>query len=147
MYVQYMPTLNIVKHFKKNAYYHVYNRGAGKQDIFFDNKDYWTFHRICRNLAKKHKVKITAFSLLENHYHLMCFQSDEKKITSFMRTAMTKYVIYINKKYNRSGRLFETIYKAIYMEDEDQLRRTTEYILKNPINAGYLNWPHVGTKI
>jgi putative transposase len=162
------------KNLVPNEYYHLYNRGNGKQEIFLDEEDYDRFIKllyIC-NSKKEFKFKysiikskINAFDfergetlvsilgwvLMPNHFHiiLICHRSDlctEKynPITEFMRKVSTAYVMYFNKKYARSGSLFEGKFKSRYIGEENYFNYIFSYVHLNPIKLIQSDWKERG---
>jgi len=143
-----MPRLHTLRNYQPKMSYHVFNRGANHQNIFLDKKDYWVFRKYARELMEKSSdLKIKTFSLLPNHLHFRLYQETIDAITKFMKSLCIRYVLYLNKKYGRTGRLFESQFKAIPALTEADIERIDTYILQNPINKGYLSWEHVGRKI
>ncbi len=148
-----MPAKNIVKEFAPDSYYHIYNRGVARQKIFLDDQDYKTFlsylklyltfpnlqgptlkvapSRILKNFYEE--IKLLAYCLLANHFHLFVFQKDMNGITNFMRSLITKYSIYFNKKYKRVGPVFQGNYKAVMVKTENQFIYLSKYIHRNPL--------------
>jgi len=80
------------------------------------------------------EIKLLAFCLMPNHFHLFVKQESEHGIDHFMRSLSTKYVRYFNSKYKRIGPLFQGIYKAVRVETEYQFVYLSKYIHKNPID-------------
>lgn len=140
-----MPKINIVKNYQPKSFYHVYNRGINKQETFFDEQDYYYF-RFCaqKKLQKDSGLKMHAYALIPNHFHYVFYQENATNITRFMRSTIIQYVMYFNKKYNRSGPLFDPNFRAVRIRSLKQLKEIIEYVLSNPENAGLKNWPHVG---
>ncbi|MCK5591915.1 MAG: transposase [Candidatus Pacebacteria bacterium] len=136
-------------------YYHVYNRGVDKREIFQDEKDYLKFLRNLKDfnnksyyeqriqeleskkergsfLFRKDKtVSIVAYSLLPNHYHLILKQLKDNGISNFMHKVGTSFTNFFNKKYNRSGRLFQGPYKTIHVNDNNYLLWLSGYVNGN----------------
>lgn len=152
-----MPSRNIVKEFTAEAYYHVYNRGIEKRDIFQDDTDYIVFLGLLKKYligdmsAKasknrhKHKtfgeqLQLLSYCLMPNHYHLLFYQSQDKAITDFTRRVMTGYVMYFNAKYKRVGPLFQGNYKASQINADAYLQHISRYIHLNPDD--FENWPY-----
>lgn len=77
-------------------------------------------------------VEIISFCLMPNHYHLILKQSVENGITNFMHRIGTAYTGYFNIRQNRSGRLFETTFKAVMLNTDEQLLYLTRYQHLNP---------------
>ena len=148
-----MPSKNTVKFYDADAFYHVYNRGVDKRQIFLDDQDYTVFtHLLKRYLGTDPEkdssgreygrltddLSLVTFCLMPNHFHLMFFQYDPEAITKLMRAVATSYVRYFNKKYNRVGSLFQGIYKGSLIDNDAYLQHITRYIHLNP--AKYLKW-------
>jgi len=151
-----MPARNIVKSYIENGYYHIYNRGVEKRDIFLDEQDCKVFlHylklylspieelrelnlpglRILRfiRLNLSQEVNLLAFSLMPNHIHLQIKQTTKDGIVKFMRRLSTSYVMYFNRKYQRVGALFQNTYKAVLIESDPHLLHLSRYVHLNPI--------------
>lgn len=152
-----MPSRNTVKDFQINSFYHLYNRGVDKRRIYEDAQDYQTFlyylkiyltpsdslHQelplLRKNLAKNNlaeEVSLISFCLMPNHFHLLLHQKTQNGITRLMRQLTTAYSMYFNKRYDRVGPLFQGIYKAINVPEEDSLLQLSRYIHLNPIERG-----------
>lgn len=146
-----MPAKNILKEFVPNSYYHIYNRGVAKQDIFLDENDYKTFlgylklylivadkndkTRPSRKLKNYfQKLILLAYCLMPNHFHLFVFQRDLEIMTEFMRSLGTKYSMYFNKRYKRVGPVFQSRYKAVMVKSESQFIYLSKYIHRNPLD-------------
>lgn len=141
-----MPARNVNKPNVPDAYYHVYFRGVGKQAIFIDDTDYYFFLSLFeRHLSLDEKgssfgcyphlrgaVELLSFCLMPNHVHLLLYQVETDAMSQLMRSILTSYSRYFNKKYKRSGPLFETRYKASMIGDDTYLLHITRYIHMNP---------------
>ncbi|HEY5601122.1 MAG TPA: transposase [Patescibacteria group bacterium] len=134
-----MPAKNSVKIYLENSYYHIYNRGAGKRKIFFDEEDYKVFvHYLKKYLDKNSpysffdKIRLLAYCLMPNHFHFLIYQSDKKGIVKLMRSLSISYAMYFNKKYKNSGTIFQGIYKAVLIDSDEQLIHLSRYIHLNP---------------
>lgn len=78
------------------------------------------------------QIKLLAYCLMPNHFHFLIKQDDEKAISKFMQSLITRYSMYFNKKYNRVGKLFQGHYKAVLITDEAYLLHLSRYIHLNP---------------
>lgn len=153
----YMPAKNSIKTYVKNGYYHLYNRGVNKAPIFFEESDYRMFLYLLKlylsdpveskkllinsssnfiytpkNFYKE--ITLIAFVLMPNHFHFLVKQSDSRSIESFMRAFIIKYVLYIKKKYDRVGPLFQGSYKGVRVTSDAYLLHLSRYIHRNPID-------------
>lgn len=145
-----MPAKNSVKQFIENGYYHLYNRGVEKRDIFLDEQDYAVFlHNLKRYLdpalgsdprfhtkSLAGEIDLIAFCLMPNHFHLLVKQNTINGITKLMRAVCTNYVMYFNKKYDRVGGLFQGKYRASLIYEDNYLLHLSRYIHLNPSSAG-----------
>jgi len=152
-----MPQRNSIKTYVQDGYYHLYNRGVGKQDIFQDAEDYRVFLNILKDTLlpltkdkgatlKSYKsnayqrknfneqIELLVYALLPNHFHLLVHQVVPRIIDQFMRSIGTRYSMYFNKKYKRNGSLFQGIYKASLIFDEPYLLHLSRYIHRNPLS-------------
>ncbi len=145
-----MPARNALKQYVGDGYYHIYNRGVEKRVIFLDEQDYVVFLRILKDCLSPppepdiikikvlprinlfEKVELLCFVLMPNHFHLFVHQKIDHGIESFMRSIVTRYVFYFNRKYDRQGHLFQGRYKAVLVEDEPYFLHITRYIHRNP---------------
>ena len=79
------------------------------------------------------KIELISFVLMPNHFHFELKQKSKKEIESFMRSLITKYSKYFNRKYDRVGPLFQGRYKAILIKSTEYLLHLSRYIHCNPI--------------
>jgi putative transposase len=78
-------------------------------------------------------IELVAYALLPNHFHLLVKQNSPM-LNSFMNSLGTRYAMYFNKKYKRTGVLFEDVYKAVRVESDEQLLHLSRYIHQNPFH-------------
>ena len=81
----------------EGANYHIINRGQSKREIFLEDKDYKIFIDILRECCERYKVKIGAYCLMNNHYHLLVHTPDAN-LSQFMRQVNGLYTQRFNKK-------------------------------------------------
>ncbi|RJQ27808.1 hypothetical protein C4577_00590 [Candidatus Parcubacteria bacterium] len=144
-----------------DQYYHIFNRGINKQPIFLAIKDYargkdlinfYSFANIrirfskflilsnekrteyLENLKKENNkiVEITSFNLMPNHFHLLIKQLKDNGISKFMSDFQNSLTKYLNIKYKRIGHLLQGQFKAVRIEDDEQLLHVNRYIHINP---------------
>lgn len=120
------------------ALHHIIVRGNNRADIFKDDEDRIRFiDRLGKNITEA-KASVYAWVLMRNHFHLL-FKSERKGISEVMRKLLTWYAIYFNRRYMRTGHLFENRYKSILCEEEVYLLALIRYIHLNPVRAGVLS--------
>ena len=141
--------------FFNSGYYHIYNRGVEKRNIFVDNWDYSRFmetldfyrkspqpqklsdfRRRVISLKKvenqKDLVKIFAYCLMPNHFHLLVQQMVDRGITDFVSNLANSYTRYFNTKHERIGALFQGAFKAKLVNNDEYLLQLSKYIHRNP---------------
>jgi putative transposase len=85
-------------------------------------------------------MHLNAYCLMGNHFHLLIYQFDEKALSIAMKSILTSYSMYFNRKYKQRGSLFESTYKAVPITEDSQLMHITRYIHLNHSNYG--SWSH-----
>lgn len=96
----------------------------------------------CRMMESSYKyekplVEILTYVEMSNHFHLVVEQIVDNGISIFMRKLATAYSMYINKKYDLSGAVFEGSYKTVPVVSDPQLIQLLLYVLRNPIEAKF----------
>jgi putative transposase len=141
-----MPSRNVLKVDAADCFYHVYARGHSREVIFYDDEDYGTFLNLFKrylSLEEQHnkigvpyahlydKLELLCFCLMPNHFHLLLYQQEAGVMAKLMRGVMTSYSHYFNQKYQRSGSLFESRYKASLITRPDYYQHISRYIHLN----------------
>jgi putative transposase len=133
--------------FAEDEFYHIFNRGVDKRDIFNNKHDldrfiegvveFNTIERL-GNIDRGHikdgkyrLVDIVAYCLNPNHYHLILRQIQNKGIEKFMHKIGMGYTKYFNIRNKRSGSLFQGTFKAVHIETNEQLLHTSTYVNLN----------------
>ena len=146
--------------------YHTLSRGVEKRNIFLNNRDYLRFiHNLLEfndinwstnsayffnnsiDIASRYEekkriplVKLHAFCLMPNHYHLMLSPLVEKGISRFMKKINMGYAKYFNQKNKRKGALFESRYKSVPVKNESHFTYLPFYIHLNPLDLYAPGW-------
>ncbi|OHA26546.1 MAG: hypothetical protein A3C06_03145 [Candidatus Taylorbacteria bacterium RIFCSPHIGHO2_02_FULL_46_13] len=157
--------------FGTGEYYHLYNRGTDKRETFLNDHDRTRFIMLlylCNtenaldirelfisgisvtdifNVNRgKLLVKIGAYCLMPNHFHLLVQEFSDKGlgISKFMQKLNTAYTMYFNKKYDRTGALFQGRFKAKHAHTDEYLKYLFAYIHLNPVKLIEPNWKESG---
>ena len=93
------------------------------------------FLQIINKSATIHKMTLHEYCIMDNHYHLL-IETQKENISTFMRIVNANYAKYYNKKYKRSGHLWQDRFKSRYITSESYLYTLIRYIESNPIEAG-----------
>lgn len=143
--------------------YHVFNRSVAKQPIFLYDRDYQRAIEVIKfyrhkdlplrfshynrlPLEQKGKIgnlieespiviEILAFCLMPNHLHFLLKSLTEDGIIKFMSNLQNSYAKYFNIKHERTGTLFQPMFKAVRIESDGQLIHVCRYIHLNPVTA------------
>lgn len=116
------------------GFHHVVNRGVARTDIYLSRADKEMFLKILCKACQLYKVNVHDYCLMGNHYHIIVETTGEN-ISLFMRHINSNYAIYFNKRYQRSGHLWQGRYKSWYIIDDAYLYTLFRYIEHNPIKA------------
>lgn len=157
--------------FSIGEYYHIYNRGTEKRDIFLDKADYLRFlvllyisnntdivhisnlinqgdslMKIMKLERGETLVDIGVYCLMPNHFHLLIKEKVENGISKFMKKLSTGYSMYFNKRYDRTGSLFQGVFKSVYADNDEYLKYLFAYIHLNPVKLIDSRWKENGIK-
>ncbi len=149
-------------------FFHLYNRGTDKRAIFLDSTDYARFIELLylcntkyavnvRDIRMVHNnvfefdrgqplVSIGAYCLMPNHFHLLVTTNIENGISSFINKVCTAYSMYFNKRYDRSGGLFQGRFKSQHADSDEYLKYLYAYIHLNPVKLIDKDWRERGTR-
>lgn len=123
----------------KGGYFHVYNRGNRKQNIFIKEEDYLNYLKRLRDYKNKYNISVICYCLMPNHFHLLIRQDSDTPIYRFMHALHTSYSVYFNKKYNKVGRMFQSRFKQKEITKDEYFSKVTSYIHFNPIKDGLVD--------
>lgn len=154
--------------FAEGEFYHIYNRGVEKRDIFLDKTDYDRFISllyVCNSNRPVHLqiqgrtlneiisvergeplLSVVAYCLMPNHFHLLIREIREAGCSSFIQKLSTGYTMYFNKKHERSGALFQGKFKATHASEDNYLKYLLSYIHLNPVKLLQSDWKETGIR-
>ena len=149
-------------------YFHIYNRGTDRRVIFSDRNDYLRFIELLflsnsarsLNLRNIHKtytsiydfdrgeplVYVGAYCLMPNHFHILLTPAVENGVEKFMLKLSTGYSMYFNKRYERTGTLFQGRFKSQHADTDEYLKYLFSYIHLNPVKLIQSDWKDVGIR-
>ena len=123
------------------SYHHVMNRGLEGKRIFSGDKAKYDFLYLLNEKSKKMKIRLLAYCLMDNHYHLIV-QNNSGKLSEFMKQLNGHYGIIYRKREVESGYVFQGRYKSTLIQEGPYLRMAIIYILLNPVRAGIVESPY-----
>jgi putative transposase len=137
----------------EGEYYHIFNRGVDKREIFSDQLDRQRFFRSMdefntlypigsiyenffrdrkeKNKSKKKLVGFVCYCLNPNHYHFILKQTAEQGIEKFMHRLGVGYTKYFNKRHDRTGSLFQGTFKAVHIKSNSYFFHLSVYVNLN----------------
>lgn len=128
------------------AVYHVTCRGNERRNIFQDDDDRKKFLRILSQSLNIYTVKLRAYVLMDNHFHLLV-ETPLGNLSEFMRHFNITYTSIFNRRHSRVGHLYQGRYKSILVEKEAYLSVLSRYIHLNPIRVKSLEKSKVNEKL
>jgi putative transposase len=115
---------------------HIIQRGNNKANCFFATEDYRYYKHCLREALVRHNVALHAYVLMTNHVHLLMTPTSVDGISRVMQHVGRLFVRYINRKYKRSGTLWEGRHKSLLVDQDTYLLALYRYIEMNPRRAG-----------
>ena len=132
--------------FTKGHYYHIYNRGANRERIFFNQENYLYCLHLMKKYFGQHQIAVIAYCLMPNHYHFLLRQDGEIAISKVISQLFNAYVLAVNNQQGRSGTLFAGRFRDVHVDKESYLIHLCRYIHANPVKAGLMadpgEWPY-----
>lgn len=120
--------------YQEAGHYHIINRGVERRNIYLEPEDYDYFLDLLLKFSKDYEIIIHVFCLMTNHYHLL-LETKQTNISKAIQFINDKYSKYFNKKYTRSGHLWQGRYKSYPLFDDAHFWVVVKYIERNPIKA------------
>ena len=115
--------------------HHITQRGNNKETVFFDNEDRQFYLDALQRYKNKYEIKILAYCLMGNHIHILAVPKRETSLAKGIGGTNLLYTQYINRKYKRSGRLWQNRFFSTVVEEEPYLWAVARYIERNPVRA------------
>lgn len=121
--------------------YHLVQRGNNREACFFEPENYLVYLKYMREVLPRYGNQLHAYCLMTNHVHFLITPRNETSISALLKVVCSRYGQYINKKYSRSGTLWEGRHKASAVDTENYLLKCYRYIELNPVVAGLVTNP------
>lgn len=120
---------------------HIIQRGNNRQVCFADDEDFAAYAHWLKTYSEAFGVHIHAWVFMTNHVHMLCTASDSSGISQMMQSLGRQYVQYFNRRYRRSGTLWEGRFKSCLVQEEHYVLAVYRYIEMNPVRAGMVSSP------
>ena len=121
--------------------HHVIQRGNNKQVVFFDNEDRRFYLGLIKKYSRECESGVHAYCLMDNHIHMLITPRRNDSLAKTMQKLSLRFTQHINKKYKRTGRLWECRFYSSLVDREEYLWAVCRYIERNPIRAKIVSKP------
>ena len=132
--------------FTQGHYYHIYNRGAGRHNLFIEQDNYLYILQKMKEYLTKFSLVMIAYCLMPNHYHSLLRQDGQILASELPKRLFGGYSRAVQRRYDWTGTLFEGRFQARHVGNENYLRHLCRYIHANPVKDGLVHsleeWPY-----
>ncbi len=115
--------------------YHVINRGNAQAEVFHADGDYQAFIDLLSHASDRIPMRVLAYCLMPNHFHLALWPSHEGHLSRWMQWLLTTQVRRYHRWHNSSGHIWQGRFKAFPIEQDDHLLTVLRYVEQNPVRA------------
>ncbi len=117
--------------------YHVINRANGRSRIFESDADYQLFENLLTNAKEKTAMRILAYCIMPNHWHLVLYPRSDKDMGAFMHTVTNSHTrkVRTQTKTIGYGHLYQGRYKSFLVQNNTHLLTLIKYVERNPLRA------------
>ncbi len=120
---------------------HLMIRGNNRENVFIDTDCFNRYMEILKGYKERFGYKLYCYCLILNHIHLLIEASEKALISKIMQCVNTSFTMYYNKKFGRTGHVFEGRYKSKVIKDDRYLLGVSRYIHRNPLKHGLCQDP------
>ena len=122
----------------RGAYHHVMNRGYDGNPIFKERKDKEDFLSLLKLYSEKLNIRIFAYCLMANHYHLI-LENSSGRMSDFLKQLNGNFGGLYRTEHGGKGYVFQGRFKSMLIQDDSYLLLSIAYILNNPVRAGLVS--------
>lgn len=117
--------------------YHVINRANGRSRIFESDADYQLFEKLLADAKEKTAMRILAYSIMPNHWHLVLYPRNDKDLGSFMHALSNSHTrkVRTQTKTIGYGHLYQGRYKSFLVQNSTHLLTLIKYVERNALRA------------
>ena len=121
--------------------YHIVQRGNNREACFIEPENYQFYLELWKEAASRYGVSVHAYCLMTNHVHVLATPKEKTSISNAMKVVGSRYAQYINKKYKRTGTLWEGRHRSSLVQTEKYFLICCRYIELNPVTANMVKSP------
>jgi len=117
--------------------FHVLNRANNRDPMFDKDEDYLAFLRVLRDTLDKKPMRILAFCLMPNHWHLLLWPMQDGDLGAFMQAVTTTHVRRwrLNRQSVGEGHLYQGTYKSFPVQDRVHFYTVCRYVERNALRS------------
>src|SRR5258706_8667743 len=117
--------------------YHVLNRANGRQRLFAKADDFLAFGRVLRAAWERAPIRILAWCVMPNHWHLVLWPKKDGELTAFMRWLTLTHAQRWKHAHDAvgHGHLYQGRFKSFPIEEDEHLLAVLRYVERNPLRA------------
>ena len=125
----------------KGLPYHIVQRGNNREACFIEEENYQFYLELWEKISEQKGVAVHAYCLMTNHIHFLVTPEEETSISETMKIVGSRYAQYINKKYKRTGTMWEGRHRVSLVQEGKYLLSCYRYIELNPVRANMVARP------
>jgi putative transposase len=113
--------------------------------VFHKEADYAAFVQLFAEAHERTAMRILAFALMPNHFHLVLWPREDGDLSRWMQWVQTTHVRRYHQHYHTSGHVWQGRFKAFPIQQDEHLLTVLRYVERNPLRAGLAlavdGWP------
>ena len=117
--------------------FHCLNRGSDRHELFFDDADYAAFERVLESALEAVPVRLLAYCLMPNHWHLLLWPRKDGELGRFMQRLTTTHVRrwHTHRHTEGRGHIYQGVYKSFPVQDDSHFLQVARYVERNALRA------------
>jgi len=129
------------RNINKDYYFHVLNRASSRLQLFDETVAYIDFCKILDRAILKYEMKILAYCIIPNHWHLIVKPTSGEQLSKFMAWLSAAHARRFHLKKNTIGHgpLYQGRFKCFAIESDYQLKIATRYVERNAVTANLVD--------
>jgi putative transposase len=121
--------------------YHLVQRGNNREACFLETETYQFYLELWKEASRRYGVEVHAYCLMTNHIHFLATPGRSSAISDTLKVVGSRYAQYVNRRYRRTGTLWEGRHRSSLIQSERYLLSCYRYIELNPVRAGMVERP------
>ena len=121
--------------------FHVLNRGVGRMRLFDSDADYAAFERIVEETLEIRPMRLLAYCLMPNHWHMVLYPEGDGDLSAFMQRLSVTHA----KRWQRfrrrdgTGHIYQGRFKSFPVETDEHFYQVVRYVERNPLRANLVD--------